>query len=189
MCPLRAAHSALRVRLVKVIPAADTRKIGRWHPTQPRTRGRRRAAGLTINTASRRRASRVRAQRRGAHTRSLHTRAKVQSDGNARTHAHALTRARIHARTRAHAPLRSPLVPQLYPLSTPQVPIEYPSSSPQYPILALYHPLVLSSTPASTHCSTPSSTPPTTPDRVRPAHLRQCSPTRPGGSRCRRCRR
>jgi hypothetical protein len=69
---------------------------GRSRRTQPRARGRN--AGRAINTADARRATGRRTQRRGARAR-----AAIQSDGNAQTHAHALTEARIHARTRAHA--------------------------------------------------------------------------------------
>jgi hypothetical protein len=100
VCEPRAAHPALAVRHVQVTPAADAREPGRLHRTQPRARGR------AINTAN---VPRGYARRRSAPARSLHTRARVcytrakmQSDGNARTHAHLLTPARVHGHARKH---------------------------------------------------------------------------------------
>jgi hypothetical protein len=99
VCPDRPAHSALRVRLVQVIPAANAREPGRWHQTQPRARGRnaRRRAELLI--------PQVAAVRwEGAHSDSAHTHVRYTHARNSNPmETHMRTNTRIYTRTRPHA--------------------------------------------------------------------------------------
>ncbi len=124
MCPSRAAHGALRVRLVQVTPAADAREPGRWHRTQPRTRGRNARRGSSYKYRKsplcdgRTRTAPGRARTFATHTRRTHTRAKVQSAENARTHAHALTKPRAHRRTRVRTH-KHPLHTQMHTHTQP----------------------------------------------------------------------
>jgi hypothetical protein len=94
-------------------PGDTCGRRARARPVAPNRNHARAAERLTPQIAA---VPREYARRRSAPARALHTRARVcytraktQSDGNARTHAHALTEARMHAQTCAHAPVRAHL--------------------------------------------------------------------------------
>jgi hypothetical protein len=111
-CPRRAAHPAARVRLVKVIPAADARDTRPIAPNRNRACAVARAAGRAIYTAGPRRSTTAPAQRRGARAvapqthRQTHAHPRTWEDAcrwNGRTHSHAHPNARMRRRTRVHA--------------------------------------------------------------------------------------
>jgi hypothetical protein len=112
VCPTRAVHPALRVRLVKVTPAANAREPGRWHRTQPRALGHMRAKMQSDRNA---RIQHMRSQRH-AHTHG-HARTGTRTRTCSRAYAHTSayehthiftthTHAHTHAQSHPHAHVR-----------------------------------------------------------------------------------
>ncbi len=99
VCPYRAAHSALAVRLVQVTPAANPREPGQWHRTAT-TRARPQRAARAERLI--RQVLAVRWE--GACSREAHARAhsSLTRAVHARAHRRTKRRAQTHTRTRAH---------------------------------------------------------------------------------------